>query len=527
MLNHSILTIVTFLPAAGAIIVALLPRRGRVIQWFSLLVTLAFFLLTIRLAMQFAYGQAGFQFEIDRAWIATPHIQYHLGLDGLSLWLLVLTGFLAPIGVLTSWRVIDHHTKEFYFYFLLQQTAMAGIFVALDLFLFYAFWELSLVPMAILIAMFGRKRGSAAALKFFLYTFLPSALFLAGILWLYGRTGTFDFVALKSILSGGSGLFSSQALLWISLAFLIAFAVKVPVFPLHGWLSDTFSEAPTAMAMVVAGKLGLYAILRFNLGLFPAQSRREAPWMIGLAVIGILYGALLALVEREMKRLAAYAAVSGLGFCVLGIFCFSLTGLDGAVYQTVNEGIIGAALLILFGFVYERFGSDEIATYGGLAARLPRLATFFVITALALVGLPLLNGFVGEFLVLSGSFPGHTGWVTAATVGVILSACYMLQVTQRLFFQRETAIVRPEIASDLNVREHLTIWPLALVMLAMGLAVPVWMRAIDGAMRQYAQPAAAFLTSPPLPSASRNAVRKESARAGDVHFEAAPLAVKR
>lgn len=497
-LNQSILSITTFLPAAGAGIVALLPRRGRMIQWFALLFSLLFFLLTIHLALNYVYGAGtGFQFEVNYDWIASPRIQYHIGLDGISLWLLVLTGFLAPIGVLTSWRAIDHHTKEFYFYYLLQQTAMAGIFVALDLFLFYAFWELSLVPMAILIAMFGRKRGSAAALKFFLYTFLSSALFLVGILFLYSRTGTFDFVALKTVLAGGTTLFSAKALLWISLAFLAAFAVKVPVFPLHGWLSDTFSEAPTAMAIVVAGKLGLYAILRFNLGLFPVQSRQEAPWMIALAVIGILYGALLALVEREMKRLAAYATVSGLGFCVLGIFCFSLTGLDGALYQTLNEGIIGAALLIFFGFLYERFGTDEIATYGGLAARMPYMATLFVVTALAIAGLPLLNGFVGEFLVLSGSFAGHTGWVAAATVGVILSASYMLHLTQRLFYQGESAMVRSEKAPDLNFREHITLWPMALLMVAMGLAVPVWMRAIDGAMRQYAQPVAAVLVSPP------------------------------
>src|SRR6185437_1467350 len=290
----------------------------------------------------------------------------------------------------------------------LQQTAMLGVFLALDLMVYYAFWELTLVPMAILIAMFGREPGSRnssrAAIKFFLYTFIPSALFLVGILALYARTGTFDYVQLKTALSHNSSLFSPDAMWIISLSFLVAFAVKVPVFPLHGWLGDVFSEAPTAMAMVVAGKLGLYSILRFNLGLFPAQARQVAPWMVALAVIGILYGALVALVQKDMKRLAAFSTVSSLSFCILGIFCFAVSGLDGAIYQILNEGITVGSLLLLLGFMYERYGTYEIASYGGLTKRMPNLATLFVLTSLSLIGLPLLNGFVGEFLILSGSF---------------------------------------------------------------------------------------------------------------------------
>ena len=276
MLNDSILTLTTFVPAVGAAVVLLLPRQGRLIQWFSLLVTLATFGLTLHLPFHFVYGQSGFQFETDRAWIESPSIRYHLGVDGLSMWLVVLTGFLAPLGVLASWKAINHRTKEFYFYFLLQQTAMIGVFVALDLFLYYAFWEMSLVPMAILIALFGRERGAEAAIKFFVYTFLPSALLLVAIIWLYAKTGSFDFVRVQTFLVQNP--LPSRALYWAALAFLVAFAVKVPVFPLHGWLGDVFSEAPTAMAMVVAGKLGLYSIVRFNLGLFPAQARQVAPW---------------------------------------------------------------------------------------------------------------------------------------------------------------------------------------------------------------------------------------------------------
>ncbi|HEY4045846.1 MAG TPA: NADH-quinone oxidoreductase subunit M [Acidobacteriaceae bacterium] len=489
MLNETTLTLTILFPAAAALVVALLPSRGRVIQWFTLIASLIFFLLTLQFPAHFTYGQQGFQFEVNRDWIASPNIRYHIGLDGISLWLVALTGFLAPLGVLASWKAIDHHAKEFYFLFLLQQTAMVGVFVALDMFLYYAFWELTLVPMAILIAMFGRERGVQAALKFFVYTFLPSALLLVAILFLYARTGTFDFVQLQAMVSHGGSLFSERALYWAALGFLVAFAVKVPVFPLHGWLGDTFSEAPTAMAMVVAGKLGLYSILRFNLGLFPVQARQLAPWMIALAVIGILYGALVALVQRDMKRLAAYATLSGLSFCVLGIFCFAVSGVDGALYQTINEGIIGGALLILLGILYERYGTYEIAAYGGLAAHMPLFATLFVIVSLALIGLPMLNGFVGEFLILSGSFAGHTGWVAAATVGVILSAAYMLSLVQKVFYGGQSEMVREQPRPDLNFRENVTVWSMAVLMLVMGLASPVWTRAIDGAVVKLVQPA--------------------------------------
>jgi NADH-quinone oxidoreductase subunit M len=486
-LNDLILTLTTFLPAAGAVVVVLLPRQGKLIQWFSLLVTLATFGLTLHLPFHYIYGRSGFQFEVDHAWIESPSIRYHLGVDGLSMWLVVLTGFLAPLGVLASWKAINHRTKEFYFYFLLQQTAMIGVFVALDMFLYYAFWELTLVPMAILIALFGRERGADAAIKFFVYTFLPSALLLVAIIWLYAKTGTFDFVRLQSFLAQNS--LPTRALFWASLAFLVAFAVKVPVFPLHAWLGDVFSEAPTAMAMVVAGKLGLYSIVRFNLGLFPAQARQVAPWMIALSVIGILYGALVALVQKDMKRLLAFSTVSSLSFCTLGIFCFAISGLDGAVYQILNEGITVGALLILQGCLYERYATYEISSFGGVASRLPNVATLFVISSLALVGLPLLNGFVGEFLILSGSFSGHVAWVSAATVGVILSAAYMLWMIQRVFYGSLSKMVTELNVVDMSFREHVAVWPMAVLMLIMGVASPYWMRAIDGAVGKLASPA--------------------------------------
>lgn len=479
MLNNYILTLMTFVPTAGAIVVTLLPRKGRIVQWWTLFVSLVTFLLTLHLPAHFAYGQPGFQFVQNDAWIASPAIRYHLGVDGLSMWLVVLVGFLSVVGVLASWTAIETRTKEFYFFFLLQQTAMLGVFVSLDMFLYYGFWELSLIPMAILIAMFGRERGPKTALKFFGYTFIPSALFLVAILWLYGKTGTFDYVTLHNYLTAHPELFTTRELFWVALAFLVAFAVKVPVFPLHGWLGDTISDAPVAMAMVVAGKLGLYSILRYNLGLFPTQAREIAPLMIALAVIGVLYGACIALVQADIKGLIAYAMLSALSFCTLGIFCFSLSGLDGAVYQFINEGLSGGALLALSGFLYERYGTNDLSRYGGLVAKLPMMATLSVITALSLIGLPLLNGFVGEFLILSGSFASHHGWVFAATIGVILSAAYMLGFIQRVFYGPESAMVTDRVTRDFSPREHILLWPMAVLMLAMGVASPFWIRAID------------------------------------------------
>lgn len=480
--DHSILTWILLVPTFGAVVAALLPVRGKLVQTWALIVTLATFVFTLHMLAQFDYNHTGFQFEVNRLWIVSPPIHYHLGVDGLSMWLVVLTGFLAPIGVLASWRAIDTRVKEFYSLFLLQQTAMLGVFLALDMMVYYAFWELSLVPMAILIAMFGRDHGSRnssrAAIKFFLYTFIPSALFLVGILALYARTGTFDYLALKAQIAQGH-LFSPTAMWVISLSFLVAFAVKVPVFPLHGWLGDVFSEAPTAMAMVVAGKLGLYSLIRFHLGLFPFESHRVAHWMIMLAVLGILYGALVALVQNDLKRLLAFATVSSLSFCTLGIYTFAINGLDGAVFHILSESITGAALLVLFGIMYERYGTYEIERYGGLAAKTPRLATLFVLTVLALIGLPILNGFVGEFLTLSSGFATSHLWGALGTVGVILSAAYMLWMVQRVFYGPESPLVHRSPAHDLAAREHIALWPMAILMVVMGVFSPYWIRAID------------------------------------------------
>src|SRR5665213_1616102 len=478
VLSQSILTLILLVPLAGALLIAVLPDRGKLSAWLALVTAVVTFGLTLHLPAHFVLGHPGFQFEANVPWIANPAIFYHVGIDGLSLWLVVLTGLLAPVGVLASWNTIKERRKIYYALFLVQQTSMFGIFISLDLMVYYGFWELSLVPMAILIAMYGRKDGPKAALKFFLFTFIPSAPLLVAILWLYARTGTFDFAQLQAIIAGG--ILPAGTLFWVALAFVFAFAVKVPIFPLHGWLADTFNEAPVALAMVVAGKLGLYSMLRFHVGLFPAQARAAAPYLIALAVIGILYGACLALVQRDFWRLMAFAALSHLSLITLAIYGLTFTGWTGGVYQILNHGVVDAALFLLLGALEVRYGTSEISAYGGLAAKLPRTATFFVITTLAMIGLPMLNGFVGEFLILSSTFIGVSrSWAIAGTLGVILGAAYMLWLVQRGFYGPESAMAASKPADDVHFGELAMLAPLVVLMLVMGLAPSIWLTSIQ------------------------------------------------
>ena len=473
-----ILTLILLVPLAGAVLVALLPDRDKLPNWIALGATLVTFLLTLHLPAHFVAGQSGFQFEVKLPWIESPAIFYHVGIDGLSLWLVVLVGLLAPIGVVASWNAIQTRRKVFYSLFLVQQTAMVGVFVSLDLMLYYGFWELSLVPMAILIAMYGRKEGSKAALKFFLFTFIPSAPLLVAILWLYARTHTFNFSELQY--QAASGVLPAGALFWVALAFLFAFAVKVPVFPLHGWLADTYNEAPVALAMVVAGKLGLYSMLRFHVGLFPAQARAMAPILIVLAVIGVLYGACLALVQRDFWRLMAFAALSHLSLIVLAIYGLTLTGWSGAVYQILSHGVVDGALFLLLGALELRYATSAIASYGGLAAKLPQAATCFVIATLAMIGLPMLSGFIGEFVILSSTFTAVSrSAAIAAALGVILGAVYMLSLVQRLFYGPESALTHSNPHGDLHDGELAVLTPLVVLMLVMGIAPSLWLNTIQ------------------------------------------------
>jgi len=480
-----ILTLILLVPLAGALLVVLLPDRAKVPNWIALLTSLLTFVFTLHLPAHFVSGQPGFQFEVNRLWIENPAIAYHVGVDALSLWLVVLTGLLAPVGVLASWNAIQTRRKIFYSLFLVQQTAIFGVFVSLDLMLYYGFWELSLVPMAILIAMYGRKNGPRAALKFFLFTFIPSAPLLVAILWLYSRTGSFDFVTLQVLLAHGS--FPAGAIFWVSLAFLFAFAVKVPIFPLHGWLADTFAEAPVAMAMVVAGKMGLYSMLRFHVGLFPGQARYLAPVLIALAVIGILYGACMALAQRDFWRLIAFGALSHFSLVILAIYGLTLMGWSGAVYQIVSLGVVEGAIFLLLGALENRYATSEIAAYGGLAARLPRTATYFVIATLTMIGLPLLGNFVGEFIILSTTFTQVSrGWAIAAAVSVILSASYMLWLVQRLFYGPESKLADRTVP-DLRIGALAILTPLAVLMLAMGVAPSLWLNSIQSGVHPPAE----------------------------------------
>jgi NADH-quinone oxidoreductase subunit M len=476
-----ILTLILLVPLAGAVLVALVPDRAKLPNWITLATTLVTFLLTLHLPAHFITGQPGFQptfqFEQNVPWIESPAIFYHVGVDGLSLWLVVLVGLLAPIGVVASWNTIRTRRKVFYSLFLVQQTAMVGVFVSLDLMLYYGFWELSLVPMAILIAMYGRKDGPAAALKFFLFTFIPSAPLLVAILWLYAKTGTFNFADLQYRIA--SGVLPASALFWVALAFLFAFAVKVPVFPLHGWLADTYNEAPVALAMVVAGKLGLYSMFRFHVGLFPAQARAIAPLLIALAVIGILYGAGLALVQRDFWRLMAFAALSHLSLIVLAIYGLTFLGWAGGVYQILSHGVVDGALFLLLGALELRYATSIIDSYGGLAAKLPRATSYFVIATLAMIGLPMLSGFIGEFIILSSTFAGVSRpLAVAAALAVILGAAYMLWLVQRLFYGPEFALATAKPSVDLRFSELAILTPLVVLMLVMGLAPSLWLSTI-------------------------------------------------
>ena len=484
-LNIWILTLVTFIPAAGAVLLFVFPRRDRDIRVFALVISLLTFVLSLHLPAHFTRGTAGFQFEMDVPWITAPNIHYHLGIDGISMWLVVLTTFLTPLCVLISWHSVHDRVKEFFVLMLLLETAMIGVFIALDLFLFYFFWEATLIPMALMIGIFGHERRVYAAVKFFLYTMVASVFMLAAILWLYAHAGSFQFGDVQAWLRGPGATEAASAMKWLFLGFFVAFAVKVPLFPLHTWLPDAHVEAPTAGSVLLAGvllKMGTYGLLRFNVGLFPEQSRHNAPWIAALALIGIIYGALVAMVQPNLKKLVAYSSVSHLGFVVLGIFSMTQAGMVGAVYVMLAHGISTGALFMLAGMIHDRRHTYEISEYGGLATPMPVYSTFFLVITLASIGLPLLNGFIGEFLVLSGAFQTQRLWGILGATGVIWSACYMLWMYQRVFFG-QVKIEKNRALPDLDLRERVALWPMAGAAVLMGVLPLVWISAIDPAVK--------------------------------------------
>ena len=486
-----LLTILILLPAVGALAIAghrFAPyRRETHYRWIALI----FSLVTFALSLLLLTGDVGsgatsaFRFEQNVPWIGAIGARYHVGVDGMSLWLVILTTLLVPISVLSSWTSVEKRPLAFFMFMLLLESAMIGVFVSLDLLLFYLFFEASLVPMFFLIGVWGGERRIYAAGKFFIYTAVGSLLMLAGILalyFLYARqagVGTFDYTVLLSALQAGSFIIDPRAGFWLFLAFALAFSIKVPLFPFHTWLPDAHTEAPTAGSVILAGvllKMGTYGLMRFNFALFPEAARDFAPVFIVLAIIGIIYGALVAMVQPDVKRLVAYSSVSHMGFVVLGMFSFTEAGMQGALYQMLNHGVSTGALFLIVGMIYERRHTRMISDFGGLAKPMPWFATFFVIASLSSVGLPLLNGFVGEFLIMLGmwtSEPSVHGvarpWLATmlAGTGVIWAAVYMLWMLQRVLFGKLTSAKNARLR-DLNLREVGLLLPLLALMLYMG-----------------------------------------------------------
>jgi NADH-quinone oxidoreductase subunit M len=479
----TLLDLVLFLPLIGFLLLLLAPKDNpQASRMGALIISLGIFVLSLGLLAPYWFAApGGMQFENNVSWIDYPPIRYHVALDGLSLWLVLLSTLLTPIAVLVSWKSIDHRVKEFFAFLILLEFGLIGVFVALDLFLFFTFWEISLVPMYFLIGIWGHDRRIYAAVKFFLYTMVGSMMMLAAIIYLYNKSGTFDYPEILKQIQTGHLTFDPHTQLLLFLAFFLAFAIKVPLFPLHTWLPDAHVEAPTAGSIMLASvmlKMGTYGLVRYCLPLFPGAAHASAPWVVGLAICGILYGALVAMVQPNMKKLVAYSSVSHLGFVVLGIFSFTQQGLDGAVYQMLAHGISTGALFMLVGFMYERRHSLEIAAYGGVATLAPKLATVFLITTLASIGLPTLNNFIGEYLVLQGAALANFTWVVFAALGVILSACYMLWLYQRAFYGKASESVSHHM-TDLSGREWAAILPLLILMVWMGTFTQTFLPAIS------------------------------------------------
>jgi NADH-quinone oxidoreductase subunit M len=472
-----LLTILILLPVAGTLALVgysfVSSRREEHYRWIALIVTVATFVLSLLLLRGVGASGSELRFEENVSWIGYIGSRYHVAVDGISLWLVLLTTLLMPIAVVSSWTAIHKRQLSYYAFLLVLESAMIGVFVSFDLLLFYLFFEASLVPMFFLIGIWGGERRIYAAVKFFIYTAVGSLLMLVGIISLYFLYHTFDYATLLQAIAASP--LTDRAEFWLFLAFALAFCIKVPLFPFHTWLPDAHTEAPTAGSVILAGvllKMGTYGLMRFNLALFPNAARWWAPVIITLAVIGIIYGALVAMVQPDVKRLVAYSSVSHMGFVVLGLFSFTELGMQGALYQMLNHGVSTGALFLFVGFIYERRHTRMISEFGGLAKPMPWFSTLFVFASLSSIGLPFLNGFVGEFFILLGTWTsravGHP-WLTTmlAATGVIWAAVYMLWMLQRVVFG---PVSNPENAglSDLNKREIGLLLPLLVLMLFMG-----------------------------------------------------------
>ena len=474
------LTLVTFFPLLGVLVLLFLPSENKnLLRWTAMVFSLATFGISLWVLSMFNANNPHLQLVAKYDWITVAgwNIQYHMGIDGLSILLVLLTAFLTPISILSTWTAVEDRVKDFMIFFLMLEVGMTGVFLAQDLFLFYVFWEFTLVPMYFLIGIWGGPRRLYAAVKFFLYTMAGSILMLLAILWLGTQQGkTFSVPELIA-----AGNIPENTQLWLFLAFAAAFAIKVPMWPLHSWLPDAHVEAPTAGSVILAGvllKMGTYGFIRFNIPLFPEAAIKAAPYMALLATIGILYGAAVSYAQRDVKKLVAYSSVSHLGFVMLGLFALNPQGVSGAILQMVNHGLSTGALFLLVGMIYEQTHTREIKVYGGLWKITPIFGSVMLIVALSSMGLPGLNGFVGEFTILLGAFgskaianPWYAGLSAA---GVIMAAIYILYMFQKMFLGPEGSIVEEvkehgKALRDLNWREIVTIVPILIFIFWIGL----------------------------------------------------------
>jgi NADH-quinone oxidoreductase subunit M len=468
----NLLSLTLWLPIAAAVILIVFPKTAaNAIKAFGLLASIATFIASLGILGQFKEGVGGFQLVESLAWIPQWGIRYGLGVDGISLWLVLLTTLLTPVVFLSSWNTIHKHPKEYVIAFLIMEAAMIGVFIATDLVLFYVFFELTLLPMYLVIGVWGGANRIYAAIKFFLFTITGSLLMLLGIIYLafahYHDTGTITFAITE--LYGTALAPHAQTLLFF--AFALAFAIKVPLFPLHTWLPDAHVEAPTGGSIILAGvmlKMGTYGFLRFVLPFFPDATAKYAGLLIALAVIGVIYGALVAWVQPDMKKLVAYSSVSHLGFCVLGIFALNQTSIEGSILQMVNHGLSTGALFLCVGVIYDRMHTREIAAYGGLVNRMPIYAFAFMIFTLANIGLPGTSGFIGEFLTLIGTFRINNWVATLAALGSILSAAYALWLYRKVIFGK---LEKPSLFNirDVGWREMVILAPLVILTIVFGI----------------------------------------------------------
>jgi len=458
-----LLSIVTFLPLVGVFfLVFLSPEAVANARRIALLVTTFTFLVSLLIWVQFNPASADFQFVEDRAWFGA--VRYKMGVDGISMLFVILTTFLMPLCILASWEAIEDRVKEYMIAFLVLETLMIGVFCALDLFLFYLFFEGGLIPMFLIIGVWGGKRRVYASFKFFLYTLLGSVLMLLAMMAMYWTAGTTDIVKLLAF------KFPADMQWWLWLAFFASFAVKMPMWPVHTWLPDAHVEAPTAGSVILAGillKMGGYGFLRFSVPMFPLATQELAPLVFALSVIAIIYTSLVALAQEDVKKLIAYSSVAHMGFVTMGIFTMTAQGIDGAIFQMLSHGIVAAALFLCVGIVYDRMHTREIKAYGGLVNRMPIYAFCFMVFTMANVGLPGTSGFVGEFLTLLGAFKVNTSVAILATTGVILSAVYALYLYRRMVFGE---LDKPSLAAikDMSPREIVVMAPLVVLTILFG-----------------------------------------------------------